>query len=96
LIDDYYVDMQYKNDQQLLFLVRATADGIERVELVPILISNIQVNRATGPVFDEIHERIADLSKTMGTEIEQEGDRLVIDVVEHYREQGSEGRKKNE
>lgn len=96
LIDDYYVDMQYKNDQQLLFLVRATADGIERVDLVPILISNIQVNRATGPVFDEIHERIADLSKTMGTEIEQEGDRLVIDVVEHYREQGSEGRKKNE
>jgi poly-gamma-glutamate capsule biosynthesis protein CapA/YwtB (metallophosphatase superfamily) len=84
LIDDYYVDMQHKNDQQLLFLVRATPDRIERVELVPILISNIHVNRASGPVFDEIHERIADLSEAMGTEIGQEGDRLVIDVGEHY------------
>jgi poly-gamma-glutamate capsule biosynthesis protein CapA/YwtB (metallophosphatase superfamily) len=79
LIDDYYVDVQHKNDQQLLFLVRATTDRIERVELVPILLSDIQVNRATGLVFDEIHERVVSLSETMGTEIKREGDRLVID-----------------
>jgi poly-gamma-glutamate capsule biosynthesis protein CapA/YwtB (metallophosphatase superfamily) len=96
LIDDYYVDMQHKNDQQLLFLIRATTNRIERVELVPILISNIQVNRATGPVFDEIHERITDLSEAMGTEIDRQGDRLVIDVGEHYREQGRTGRKESE
>jgi poly-gamma-glutamate synthesis protein (capsule biosynthesis protein) len=83
LINDYYVDMQHKNDQQLLFLIRATTDRIERVELVPILLSDIQVNRASGPVFDEIHERIVSLSETMGTEIEREGDRLVVDVLAH-------------
>lgn len=82
LIDDYYVDESHKNDQQLLFLVYVTCDGAERIELVPLLISYMQVNRATGPVFDEIYERIDGLSKAMGTEIERERDRLVIDLRE--------------
>ena len=42
----------------------------------------MQVNRATGAVFDEIYERIDELSRAMGTEIRQEGDRLVIDLPE--------------
>ena len=83
LIDDYYVDEEHKNDQQLLFLVYATSDGVERIELIPLLISYMQVNRATGAVFDEICERIGELSRAMGTEIRQEGDRLVIDLPEH-------------
>jgi poly-gamma-glutamate synthesis protein (capsule biosynthesis protein) len=82
LIDDYYVDERHKNDQQLLFLVYATADGVERIELVPLLISQMQVNRATGAVFDEIYERMDGLSQAMGTEMRQEGDRLVIDFLE--------------
>ena len=69
LIDDYYVDQEHKNDQQLLFLVYATSDGVERIELVPLLISTMQVNRATGAVFDEICERMSELSRDMGTEI---------------------------
>ena len=80
LIDDYYVDEAHKNDQQLLFLVYATSEGVERIELIPLLISYMQVNRATGAVFDEIYERIDELSRAMGTEIRQEGDRLVIDL----------------
>ena len=82
LIDDYYVDEEYRNDQQLLFLVYATSDGVERIELIPLLISYMQVNRATGAVLDEICERIAELSRDMGTEIRREGDRLVIDLPE--------------
>ena len=80
LINDYYVDAQHKNDQQLLFLVHATLDGVESVELIPLLISDIQVNVATGPAFDEILERIYDLSTVMGTTIRQKGDRLVVDL----------------
>jgi poly-gamma-glutamate synthesis protein (capsule biosynthesis protein) len=80
LIDDYYVDQAHKNDQQLLFLVYATSEGVERIELIPLLISYMQVNRATGAVFDEIYQRIGELSRAMGTEIRQEGDRLVIDL----------------
>jgi poly-gamma-glutamate capsule biosynthesis protein CapA/YwtB (metallophosphatase superfamily) len=80
LIDDYYVDEAHKNDQQLLFLAYATSDGVERIELIPLLISTMQVNRATGAVFDEICQRMSELSRDMGTEIRQEGDRLVIDL----------------
>jgi poly-gamma-glutamate synthesis protein (capsule biosynthesis protein) len=82
LIDDYYVDEKHKNDQQLLFLVYATSEGVERIELIPLLISYMQVNRAAGTVFDEICERIDELSEAMGTEIKREGDRLVIDLPE--------------
>jgi len=82
LIDDYYVDPQLRNDQQLLFILTATSQGVERIELIPLLISYMQVNRATGAAFDEIAERMRTLSAVMGTEIEQEGDRLVIEVGE--------------
>jgi hypothetical protein len=82
LIDDYYVDKKHKNDQQLLFLVYATSEGVERIELFPLLISYMQVNRAKGAVFDEICQRIGELSRAMGTELRQEGDRLVIDLPE--------------
>ena len=80
--EQLYVDEKHKNDQQLLFLVYATSDGVERIELIPLLISYMQVNRATGAVFDEICERMGELSRDMGTEIRQEGDRLVIDLPE--------------
>jgi hypothetical protein len=82
LIDDYYVSEEHRNDQQLLFLVHITREGIEKIELVPLLIHLCQVNKAEGPVFDEIFERIKRLSGAMGTEVKREGDRLVIDVTE--------------
>jgi hypothetical protein len=82
LIDDYYVDPEYKNDQQLLFLVTVTGSGVERVELVPVLISYAQVNTARGEVFDQIYERMQERSAAMGIEIRREGNRLVIDVME--------------
>ncbi len=80
LIDDYYVDEVHKNDQQFFFLVTATASGVERVELVPVLISLAQVNIARGAVSDQIYDRMQELSAAMGTEVRREGDRLVIEV----------------
>ena len=82
LIDDYYVDMVYKNDQQFLFLVSATGSRVERIELVPVLISQAQANIARGAAVDPILERMQSLSGAMGTELRREGDRLVIDFVE--------------
>jgi hypothetical protein len=58
-----YVDPVHKNDQQLLFVIHAAADRVEKVELFPLLITTMQVNTATGAAFDEISERIVDLSK---------------------------------
>ena len=66
----------------ILFLVTATSDGVERIELVPLLISMCQVNRAEGPAFDEIYERMRELSEAMGTEVKRWGDRLVIEISE--------------
>jgi poly-gamma-glutamate synthesis protein (capsule biosynthesis protein) len=80
LIDDYYVYEEYRNDLQLLFLVTASADYVERVELFPLLIYDAQVNRATGKAFEQIQGRIGRLSAAMGTEIRREDDRLVVDL----------------
>jgi poly-gamma-glutamate capsule biosynthesis protein CapA/YwtB (metallophosphatase superfamily) len=80
LINDYYVDRQYRNDQQLLFLIRVTCGQIEQVELFPIQIHELQLNRTSGGTFDEITERIETLSLVFETEIARENDRLVIKV----------------
>jgi poly-gamma-glutamate synthesis protein (capsule biosynthesis protein) len=82
LIDDYYVDIVHKNDQQFLFLVTATEGGVGRIELVPVLISNAQVNTAGGEVVDKMYERMRELSADMGTEVKREGERLVVEVTE--------------
>ena len=81
LIDDYYVDVVHKKVQQFLFLVTATGSGVERIELVPVLISNAQVNTAHRAVLDQIHERMQELSAAMGTEVRRKGDHLLIDVT---------------
>jgi poly-gamma-glutamate synthesis protein (capsule biosynthesis protein) len=80
LINDYYVDRQYRNDQQLLFLIHVKCGQIERVELFPIQIHQIQVNRASGDTFDEIAKRIETLSQVFGTEMQRENNRLVIEL----------------
>jgi poly-gamma-glutamate capsule biosynthesis protein CapA/YwtB (metallophosphatase superfamily) len=80
LIDDYYVDPQHRNDQQMLFFVQASADRVDRIELIPLLITYMQVNRATGEAFDEICQRMIERSGAMGTALHQEPDRLVIDL----------------
>jgi poly-gamma-glutamate synthesis protein (capsule biosynthesis protein) len=80
LINDYYVDRQYQNDQQLLFLIHATCGQIEQVELFPIRIHQLQLGRASGDTFDEIAERIDTLSQIFGTEMQRENDRLVIEL----------------
>jgi poly-gamma-glutamate synthesis protein (capsule biosynthesis protein) len=80
LIDDYYVDPVLRNDQQLLFIVKATRKGLQRVEMVPLLIDKMQVNLASGRNFNAIRERIKRLSQRYGTEIYQKGNRLIIDI----------------
>lgn len=81
LIDDYYVHPVHQNDQQFLFLVTVTDNGVERIELVPVVIFNAQVNTAHGRVVDQMYQRMQELSAPMGTEVRREGDRLVIDVA---------------
>lgn len=83
LIDDYYVDPLLRNDEQILFIVTITSRRIERIELVPLKIHHMQVNRAIDDDFKAIQHRIIRLSRRFGTTIRHEGDRLVIDIPRH-------------
>jgi poly-gamma-glutamate synthesis protein (capsule biosynthesis protein) len=78
LLDDYAVDRRLRNDQQLLFLIEASTEGVRRIELVPLLIADSQVNLARERDFDEIQRRMVRLSGAMGTPVERGGDRLVV------------------
>ncbi|MDP6107215.1 MAG: CapA family protein [Candidatus Brocadiia bacterium] len=57
LVDDYAVDAARRNDQGLIRLVSFLGGEVQRIELVPILISDMQVNEARGRVADEIAAR---------------------------------------
>lgn len=81
LIDDYYVDPAARNDHQLLFLIRYEPNGALRIELIPLVIEQMQVNRARGKQFTEIEQRIRRLCKRFGTKILRSQDRLVIEAA---------------
>ena len=70
-VDDYYVDPSLRNDLSLLYLIEVDKDGLEKVELVPVLISRMQVNKATGGNYRRIVLRIRNLSKEFGTTIRE-------------------------
>jgi len=70
-VDDYYVDPFLRNDQSFLYLIEVDKDGLKKVELVPVLISRMQVNKAAGRNYREIVLRIKSLSEQFGTTIRQ-------------------------
>jgi poly-gamma-glutamate synthesis protein (capsule biosynthesis protein) len=77
LIDDYAVDPRLRNDRQLLFVLTVGRDGVRRIELFPLRIRHMRVERAGGEDFAAIEERVRRSSRAFGTTIRREGDRLV-------------------
>ncbi len=71
-VDDYAIDPLLRNDQGLLFIVTVTKTGIKKVQLIPLLISNFQVNYAQGIQKKEILDRIKTLSAKFGTKVEDD------------------------
>ena len=76
-VDDYSVDDALRNDLSALFLLRIGPSGDKRLELVPVKIADMQVNRARGADRNWFVDRMAQLSTKMGTDIFTVGDRLV-------------------
>jgi len=66
-LDDYYVPPELRNDRSFFYLVEADKSGIQSVQLIPTLISNMQVNKATGSDYIWSAERLKQLSKDFGT-----------------------------
>jgi len=71
-VDDYAIDSLLHNDQTLLFIVTITKTGIKKVQLVPLLISNFQVNFTEGAIKKEILNRVKALSAEFKTKIQND------------------------
>ncbi len=73
LVDDYQVDSQLRNDQSFLYTIYVNKGGIQKIKLIPIIISNYQANKTEGTLYTEILKRMQRLSKQFGTTIENDG-----------------------
>ena len=81
-VDDYAVDQDLRNDLSFLFKVMATKGRIKEVQLVPVQIGDMQVNKATGAARRFITERTIKLSAELGTQLVEGADGLRVILSE--------------
>jgi len=79
-VDDYVVDPELRNDWGMLFRLEVDGAGVRRIELIPTVIRQCQVNRAMGPEREAIAERVQRLSAELGTTILHQGERFWIEA----------------
>lgn len=77
-VDDYAVDPRLRNDRSFLFLINAGKQGLLEIQLIPVLISNFQVNLAKGKDVTETLQRMHQLSQELQTSLQFENDKLVL------------------
>lgn len=70
-IDDYAVDPILRNDLSFLFQITFEGKKIKQVNLMPVKISNMQVNFARGDDKKFIIDRMINLSQEFGTYFEE-------------------------
>ena len=73
-VDDYAVDPILKNDHSFFFKVTLSRERIEKLELIPVLISNYQVNLATAKDFKWCIDRMQYLSTKFETKMSDRGE----------------------
>lgn len=79
-VDDYAVDPQLRNDLSFLFSVEVEHYKLKRLILLPVIISNMQVNKAEGADAQLIIDLMKKRSIPFGTLFEQEQNRLIINI----------------
>ena len=79
-VDDYAVNPVERNDQSFIFYVKLIDGKIDRLELVPTIVGECQVNIAKGRQAQGILRRMERLCALMGTETKIVDKRLVIKV----------------
>lgn len=77
-VDDYMVDPILRNDRSFFFSVEVGREKLVSLRLVPVLISNCQVNRAEGDESEEAIQKMQQLSKEFGTELIRDQETLVF------------------
>ncbi|MDN3670539.1 CapA family protein [Echinicola jeungdonensis] len=73
-IDDYAVSAYLRNDRSFFFLCSIEKSGVKKVQLVPVFIRNMQVNKAKGEEYKETVRRMKKLSAEFGTHMGEKGD----------------------
>lgn len=72
-LDDYAIDTLLRNDQSFLFLTTFDKEGLKELRLIPIILSNFQVNKAPFLQAKTMLSRIQELSLELGTTIPNNG-----------------------
>jgi poly-gamma-glutamate synthesis protein (capsule biosynthesis protein) len=83
LVDDYYVDPEFSNDHQLLIEMELARDGLRRIFLHPVFISDCQVRPAGGTRFEYVVECMTRVCGEMGTCVQRDGEVVWIDGPAH-------------
>ena len=82
-VDDYYVTPELRNDRSFFYLIGVDKSGIQSVQLIPTLISNMQVNKASDSDYIWSVERLKQLSKEFGTIIEEMDGGVFVQIMNH-------------
>jgi len=77
-VDDYRVDPVLKNDHSFFFKVGVSKRRIEKLVLIPVLISNDPVNLAIGEDYKWCIQRMQYLSAKFGTKVSDKGEVLLF------------------
>jgi poly-gamma-glutamate synthesis protein (capsule biosynthesis protein) len=78
-LDDYARDPVLRNDLGLLFLVELEPDGPRRIEAVPLKLEYCFTGLASDGDAAWIRQRFRRACAELGTEVTEEGGRLVIE-----------------
>lgn len=78
-VDDYYVSAE-RNDQSFLFVATVDKGKTVSLRLIPVLISQCQVNQARGQEAQEICKKMQAISRGYGTEFELRDDALELNL----------------
>lgn len=79
-IDDYMIYPDLHNDHSFLFKTFITKDGIQKIELIPVCISEMQVNLAKDDLAQKILNHMKKLSAEFGTKLEIKDDHGIIKI----------------
>jgi poly-gamma-glutamate synthesis protein (capsule biosynthesis protein) len=78
-LDDYRVEPSLRNDLGLLWLVDLDRDGPRRLEAVPLKLDYCFTRLAEGDDLDWIRRRFRDACAELGTTVEEENGRLIVE-----------------
>lgn len=80
-VDDYAINSKLRNDMSFIFKVHVDASGLQKLEMIPVLINGqafCQVNLAHGKLAEEIIGRMKKRSEPFGTEFEDKEEAIIL------------------